>query len=68
MFVFPATFSNIFPSEDTWPIKLKFHIETGLAGGMSVCLNGPDHMIVMVDTLIYGKNPLKSSTPKPEGQ
>ena len=66
--VVPATFSNIFPSEATRPFKLKFHVETPLDAGMKVCLNGPDHMIKMVDTLIYGKNHLKYSTTKPDGQ
>ena len=36
--------------------------------GMKVCSNGPGHMTKMAATPIYGKNPLKSSSPEPEGE
>ena len=63
----PSTISNIFSSETTVPIKLKFHIETPLDAGMKVCSNGPGHMNKMVAMNIYGKNPLKgfSKTRRP---
>ena len=34
---------------------------------MKVCSNGPGHITKMPTTPIYGKNPLKSSSPEPEG-
>ena len=40
-------FSNIFPSETTRLIKLKFHMETPLDTGAKVCSNGPVHMTKM---------------------
>ena len=55
----PSTFSNIFSSETTGPIKLKFHMETPEDAGMKVCSNGPVHMTKMAAMPIYGKNPLK---------
>ena len=33
-----------------------------------VCSNGPGHMTKMAATPIYGKNPLKISSPEPEGR
>ena len=35
--------------------------------GAKVCSNGPGHMTKMATTPLYGKNPLKSSSPEPEG-
>ena len=64
----PSTFSNIFSSETTGPIKLKFHMETILDAGTKVCSNGPGHMTKMAAMPIYGKKLLKSSSPEPEGQ
>ena len=55
----PSTFSNIFSSETTGPIKLKFYMETPRDAGTKVCSNCPDHMTKMAATPIYGKNPLK---------
>ena len=55
----PSTFSNIFSSETTGPIKLKFYMETPRDPGTKVCSNGPDHMTKMAAMPIYGKNPLK---------
>ena len=55
----PSTFSNIFSSETTGPIELKFHMETPNDAGTNVCSNGPGHMTKMAATPIYGKNPLK---------
>ena len=57
--VSPSTISNIFSSETTGPIKLKFHMETPWDAGTKVCSNGPDHMTKMATMPIYGKNPLK---------
>ena len=60
--VHPSTFSNMFSSATTGTIKLKSH-----DAEMKVCSNGPGHMTKMAATPIYGKNPLKSSSPEPEG-
>ena len=60
--VHPSTFSNIFSSETTGPIKLKFHMETPKDAGTKVCSTGPGHMTKMAATTIYGKNPLKTFT------
>ena len=53
------TFSNIFSSETTGPIELKFHMETPRDAGTTGCSNGPGHMTKMAAMPIYGKNPLK---------
>ena len=50
---------NIFSSETTGPIKLKFHIETLQDVGTKVCSYGPGHMTKMAVMPIYGKNLLK---------
>ena len=55
----PSTFSNIFSSETTGPIKLKFHMETPKDAGTKVCKYGPGHMTKMAAMPIYGKNALK---------
>ena len=55
----PSTFSNIFSSETTGPIKLKFHIEAPEDAGTKVCSKGPSHMTKMAAMPIYGKTPLK---------
>ena len=55
----PSTISNIFSSETTGPIELKFHMETPLDRGTKNCSNGSGHMTKMAAIAIYGKNPLK---------
>ena len=55
----PSTISNIFYSETTGPIELKFHMETPKDRGTKVCSNGFGHMTKMAAMPIYGKNPLK---------
>ena len=55
----PSTFSNIFSSETTWPIELKFHMGTPYDGGTKVCSKGPDHMTKMATMPIYGKKTFK---------
>ena len=47
---------NIFFSETTWPVKVKFHKEPLLNGGTKVCPNGPGHMTKMAAMPICGKN------------
>ena len=54
-----STFSIIFSSETTGPIKLKFHMETPYDAGTKACSNSPGHMTKMASTPIYGKKPLK---------
>ena len=58
---------NIFSSETTGPIKVKFHLELLWDGGTKVCSNGPGHMTKMAAMAIYGKNLKKSSSPEPKG-
>ena len=62
----PSTFSNIFSSETSWPIKAKFYVEPPWEGGTKVYINGPGHMTKMAAMPIYGKNLKKSSSPEPE--
>ena len=47
---------NIFSSETTWPIKVKFHIELLWDGGTKVCSNGHGHVTKMTAMPINGKN------------
>ena len=47
MYVCMSTFSNIFSSETTMPIKVKFYIEFLWDGGTKVCSTGPGHMTKM---------------------
>ena len=57
---------NIFSSETTGPIKVKFHMELLWDGGTKVCSNVPGHMTKMVAMPIYGKNLKKSSSLEPK--
>ena len=50
--VSPSTISNIFSSQTTGPIELKFHMKTPSDAGMKVCSNGPGHMTKMAATPI----------------
>ena len=61
-----STFSNIFFSETTGPIEVKFHVEPPLDRGTKVCSNGPGHMTNMAAMPIYGKNLKISSSPEPK--
>ena len=56
MYVCMSTFSNIFSSETTGPIKAKFHMEPLWDGGTKVYSNGPGHMTKTAAVPIYGKN------------
>ena len=49
------TFSNVFSSETTWPIKAKFYVEPPWEGGKKVYINGPGHITKMAAMPIYGK-------------
>ena len=64
----PFTFSNVFSSETTWPIKAKFNVEPPWIGGKKVYINGPGHMTKMAARPIHGKNLQKSSSPEPAGR
>ena len=55
-----STFSNIFPSETTWPIEAKFHMEPPWDGGTKVCSNGPGHMTKMAAMPPYMVKTLKN--------
>ena len=48
-----STFSNIFSSETTGPIEVKFHMEYPWDWGTKAYASGPGHM---ADMPIYGKN------------
>ena len=58
---------NIFSSETTGPVKVKFHMELLWDGGTKVCSNGPGHMTKLAATPIHDKN-LKQSSPEPKGR
>ena len=58
-----STFSNIFSSATTEPIKAKFHTESPWDRGTKVYSNGPGHMTKMAAVPIYGKD-FKKSSPK----
>ena len=47
---------NIFSSETTRPVKVKFHMELLWDGGTKVCSIGPGHMTNVAAMPIYGKN------------
>ena len=66
--VYLSTFSNIFSSETTGPIEVKFHMEPPWDGGTKVCSNRPGHMTKMAAMPIYGKNLKKSSSPESIGR
>ena len=51
-----STFSNIFSSETTGPIKAKFYMELLCDKGTKVCSNGSGHMINMAALLLYVEN------------
>ena len=58
---------NMFFSETTGPIKVKFHMELLWDRGTKICSNGPGHMTKMAAVPIYGKN-LKKSSLEPKGR
>ena len=59
---------NIFSSETTGPIKVKFHMELPWNGWTKVCSNVPGHMTKMAAIPKYGKNFKKSSSLESKGQ
>ena len=59
---------NIFSSETTGPIKVKFHMELLWDGGTKVCSYSPGHMTKIAAMPIYGKNLKKSSSLEPKGR
>ena len=56
----PFTFSNVFSSETSWPIKAIFFSEPPWEGGTKVCINGPSQMTKMAATPIYTLKTLKN--------
>ena len=62
-----SSYSNVFSSDTTWPIKAKFYVEPSWKGGTKVCIKGPGHMTKMADMPIYGKN-LKKFCPELVGR
>ena len=59
---------NIFSSETSGPMKVKFHMELLEDGGTKVCSNGPGRKTKMTAMPIYGKNLNKSSSSEPKGR
>ena len=57
---------NIFSSETTEPIKVKFHMDAPWVRRTKVCSNGLGHM-TMAAMPIYGKHK-KSPSPEPKGR
>ena len=51
-----STLSNIFSSETTRPIEVKFYVTPPWDGGTKVCSNRPGHITKMAAMPIYGKN------------
>ena len=54
-----STISNIFSSENAWPIKAKFYVEPPWEGGTKVYINGPGDMTKMAAMPLNGKKPFK---------
>ena len=54
-----SMFSNLFSSETTRQIEVKFHVEPPWDIGRKVCSNGPGHMTKVAATTIYDKNSSK---------
>ena len=51
-------------SENSWPIKAKFHVEPPWEVGKKVYINGTGHVTKMAAMLIYGINLQKSNRPR----
>ena len=66
--VVPSIYQNIVFSQTIYPIELKFHVKTPYDKLAKISSKYFCHMTKMAATPIYGKNPLKSSSPEPEGQ
>ena len=49
------------------PIELKFYTKTPYNKSAKIYTDSFGHLSKMADMPIYGKNPLKSSYPEPEG-
>ena len=64
----PSIYENTVFSETTWPIELKFHMETPYVGCSKFEPNVNGHITNMEAMPIYGKNPLNiffSGTKRP---
>ena len=59
---------NIFSSETTGPIKVKFHMKHLWDEAMKICSTGPGPKTKMADMAIYGKYLKKSSSLAPKGR
>ena len=64
----PSIYQNIVFSQTISPIQLKFHVKTPYDKVATIYAKCFGHMTKMTATPIYGKNPLKSSSPEPEGR
>ena len=54
-----TTFSNIFSSETTGPIEVKFQVTPPFDGGTEIYSNDPGHMTKMAAMPVYGKKRLR---------
>ena len=61
-------FLNIFSTETTGPIKVKFHMERVCDRETKVCSNGPGHMTTMAAMPRCDKNLKQSSSPEPKSR
>ena len=52
----PSSLSNIFFSESTGPIEVRFDMEQLCFAGTKVSMTGPGHMNKKAAMLIYGEN------------
>ena len=62
----PSIYQNIVFSESSRPIELKFHFRAPYDKLAKIYTIFSGHMIKMSTMTIYGKKPLKSSSPEPE--
>ena len=62
-----TAFLNIFSSETTGPVEVKFHVEPPMDGRKKIYSNGLGHMTKMAVMSTYGKNIKKFSFPEPKG-
>ena len=63
-----SIYLNLVFSQTICPIELKFHMKTFYDKITYMYSKHLGHMTKMATTPIYGKNPLKSSSPEPGGR
>ena len=63
----PSIYLNIVFSETIGPIEFKFHVKIYCNKLKKIYKNCFGHMTKIADMPVYGTNPLKSSSPEPDG-